>query len=486
MFGYDFSDPLAHYDRMLVEGQVTLDEGGLVHPIVLFPFPRGNSVFHIISSPNTIDGLLTPTPSRVDNSLTLFWKPEQSYTPELDPDHPYNFDLAIRRNYTNEALHLNYKQFAVGTMLNSVANTVQPFSDLDNVLHVIDYIPTAGKVGDAFKQISPEKSQALADLSFMGAALQTQTLSRRITNLRYGIDEDLGGAGGLSGAYKLGPCWGIYIDPAGILGSRSTTMDRTGYDFSAEGFTAGIDYKLCDTWLLGLATGFTHANANFNGSGGTAENNCWPISIYSAYMPNCFYAFGTLGYALNMYNLERQIGFSSPTGSISRTASSSPNGNQFNAYGEAGYDLKAKPFVFTPMVSLGYSRLWIDSFTETGADSLNLSVSKQDVESFQTGVGAKVAVPCKVGGAKVVPQVYGTWQHEFSNDKRGIESRLAQGSSTFAWMSEGPTRNFAKVGASATVFFKKDLSAHLNYNAEVGGGGGNTTHFINAGLRYQF
>ena len=47
----------------------------------------------------------------------------------------------------------------------------------------------------------------------------------------------------------------------------------------------------------------------------------------------------------------------------------------FNAYGETGYDLKLKCLVATPMLSLAYSRLWVDGFTESGANSPRYALS---------------------------------------------------------------------------------------------------------------
>ncbi len=147
--------------------------------------------------------------------------------------------------------------------------------------------------------------------------------------------------------------------------------------------------------------------------------------------------------------------------------------------------MKVKPVVVTPIVSVGYSHLGIDSFTETGADSLNLNVSSESIDSAQTGVGAKVTAPFTSGGMKVVPQAFATWQHEFSNGKRDIGASLAQGGGMFGWETEGAKGNFANVGGDVTMFVNKNVSVHLDYNAEVGGAA-STTHIFNAGLRWQF
>ena len=66
------------------------------------------------------------------------------------------------------------------------------------------------------------------------------------------------------------------------------------------------------------------------------QANTWPLTAYAAYLPRPFYAYGSLGYALNLFNLDRDISF----GGLNRTATSSTTGNMFNAYGETGYDVK--------------------------------------------------------------------------------------------------------------------------------------------------
>jgi outer membrane lipase/esterase len=142
--------------------------------------------------------------------------------------------------------------------------------------------------------------------------------------------------------------------------------------------------------------------------------------------------------------------------------------------------------VLTPVVSLGYSGVWIKGFTESGAGALNLNVDKQNANSLQTGVGAKVSMPFKRGDTIIVPQVYALYQHEFSNNSRGLNARLsAPPSATMTWRTEAPDRDFAVVGANATVGIKKNLAAQINYNAEVGRSL-STNHFINLGVRYQF
>ncbi|MFZ5452319.1 MAG: hypothetical protein ACOZF2_10705, partial [Thermodesulfobacteriota bacterium] len=480
-------------------GAGTVSLAGALAPTIYGDFkPRGNQVFADVI---TATGGVTGTFEQILNQQitpTLFWQTRLNRN---------SVDLWVQRNYNNSSLGLNSNQQGVATMLNSVSGVTG--GDLDTVLNAIDYLPTSASVQNAFKQISPEKAAAFSTLAFTGANLQKRTLSRRITDLRFG-PAAAGAAGGL-GAFNLGYTrgeglmlasnstslaglltgsrlagagakpWGFYLDPAMILGGQTTSTNQTGFRYTTAGFNAGVDYRVRDDLLVGVASGYSHTGAAFLGSGGSVETNTWPITIYAAYLPQSFYAYGSLGYSLNLFNLERNLSF----GGLSRTAKSAPTGNMFNAYGEAGYDLKARRLVVTPAVSLAYSRLWVNGFTESDAGALNLKVAPQNADSLQTGVGAKIALPLQRNSTTVVPQIYAFYQHEFSNNSRTLDARLSQGGNTSGFQTAAPARNFAVLGANFTLTARKNLKIQLDYNAEVGRGN-YTAHYVSGGLRWEF
>ena len=100
-------------------------------------------------------------------------------------------------------------------------------------------------------------------------------------------------------------------------------------------------------------------------------------------------------------------------------------------------------------------------------------------------MGGKFAVPLKRNSVTVVPQVYATYQHEYSYSSRGLDARLSQAGSTFAFTTDNPHRNFAVVGANVNILTQKNLKVQLDYNAEVGRGN-STAHSVSAGMRWEF
>ncbi len=85
----------------------------------------------------------------------------------------------------------------------------------------------------------------------------------------------------------------------------------------------------------------------------------------------------------------------------------------------------------------------------------------------------------------VVPQVYATYQHEYSDSSRVLDARLSQAGSNFAFQTDNPHRNFAVVGANVNILTRKNLKVQLDYNAEVGRGS-YTAHYVSAGMRWEF
>jgi len=490
-----------NFEKLMVTGNASLN--GTVSPMLQGGYiPAINTLFHgVITTGAGVTGAFSSVTNPIN--AILFWQPVYTAT---------TFDLLVKGNFAGAGLNLTHNQANVGNMLNGVQGSAT--GDLANVLNTIANLPSNGAIANAYQQISPDKAAALSTLAFAGANLQKSTLSRRITDLRFGPEDTGLTAGGLGASLlnyaqggglmvassasslaglltgqnnpnALEKPWGVYFDPGLILGGQGSSVDQTGFDFTMAGFTAGADYRVWQDLLVGLNTGYTYTSAGFRGSGGYVQGNTWPINAYAAYLPKPFYAYGSLGYALNLFNLQRDFNF----GTLSRAASSSSTGNQLNGYGEMGYDLRLNPVVLTPALNLSYSKLWLNGFTESGAGALDLTVGPQNAQSLQTGVGGKIAVPMQRNSVTVTPQAYAFYQHEYSDSSRIIDARLSQGGGAFNYLTDdfngAPHRNFAVLGADVTIATKNNLKVQLDYNAEVGRGN-YTAHYVSAGLRWQF
>ena len=474
------------YDRLRVTGAPgTASLNGALTPKLLNGYrPYHGQVFEgVVSATGGISGAFSPRPN---------------FTPTLVGEFLYaanRVDLLVQRDYTNPFLDpLTRNQYAVGNMLNGLANSAS--GDLNTVLDAIDGLPASANVRDAFKQISPEKAGALSNLGFAAATFQLRNLATRTTNLRFvqgrsGEDGRVnsGNLGfnysrldGLMLAYNDASLsnlfsarkeftapesrWGLFADGGAAFGNQKTSINQAGYNFTLGGFTIGADYRLRDNLLVGIATGYSNTGSSFNGSGGNVNANSVPFNTFAAYFPGSLYAYASVGYALNLYDLNRGINF----GGMARTASSSTTGNQFNLYGETGYDLRLSRFILTPTATLAYSALWVGGVTEQGAGALNLKVAAQAPILCKPAWAGELPYPSRSARLKWRLRPTPSTNTNFQTAAGTSTPASARGVAPSTSRPTAAKRNSAVVGANVTVGVTKNLYAQVNYSAEVGRG----------------
>jgi len=499
-----------NYDKIVVTGAPgAAVVGGTLTPTLLGGYtPPPNQLFQgIVTATGGVTGQFTTIASALPWKLLYYADRIDLLMEMLAPAAPLNPRVAF--DYADPGFPLSGNQRQIGIAFNAVKESAS--GDLGSVLDVIRQLP-GPSVANAYQQISPDKAGAMPNLSLAASMMQWRNLTNRMSYLRWGYGGRQtftrgGGSGNVNFSYSRlsglmlayngadlssllsgkrqepydGRRWGVYTDFVGTVGNQDSAVNQTGYDFNVFGFNSGIDYRLRDNLIIGLGSGYYHTAANFKGSGGSSEVNSIPFFAYGIYYPNSFYAMGSIGYTLNLYGLNRNLTF----GALNRVADSSVTGSQFSVSGEMGYDLSLNGLILTPATSLYYSKAWIGGYTEKGADSLNLKVSSQEADSFQTGVGVRVARPFKVKNTQVVPQASAFYQHEFANNSRGLNARLPQTGGTLSYDTASPRRDFAVLGAGVAVGLKKNLYLQTNYNAEVGRGN-SSAHFVSAGLRWEF
>jgi outer membrane autotransporter protein len=175
------------------------------------------------------------------------------------------------------------------------------------------------------------------------------------------------------------------------------------------------------------------------------------------------YVDALVGGGYNNYQVTRNIQF----GSINRTANSAPTAGELDSMLATGYDFKKGKWTFGPTASLQYTYFGANSFSENGAQSLNLSNSGWNTSSMLSSLGAHAAYNWQAGkNIVVVPQINLSWQHEFMQNSYSIDSSL--GGSTFANTSSTPIRDFLYTGIGFSVELLNKWTTSFFYNAAAG------------------
>ncbi|BAZ14532.1 hypothetical protein NIES4071_63760 [Calothrix sp. NIES-4071] len=274
---------------------------------------------------------------------------------------------------------------------------------------------------------------------------------------------------------------GVFINGDVNFGDRESSSKYPGYDFTTSGVTAGVDYHVADNLAVGLALGYTSNDTDLKQNRGSIDIDGYAISLYSNYIGDNFYVNGVLGYGDNDYDIKRTTNFDN------RTAVAKPSGSQFSVNVNSGYVAKSQNVAYGPTVGLRYNRVSIDGYTEKGADSLNMKVNDQQVDSFVMSVGAIASVTIDAGkDSKVIPNVRASYEHEFGNDSRTITSELVtQPGIPMRSQTLEPDRDRFRLGAGVQVLFSRNVAGAIDYEAVIGQNDF-SDNTVKGEIRYQF
>lgn len=288
---------------------------------------------------------------------------------------------------------------------------------------------------------------------------------------------------------------GLFANGTFSFGNRDETSREAGFDFETLGVTLGVDYRVTNNVVLGVAFGYISADADLDASGGSVDTQGVTASLYGTYyLANAFYVDGIASAGWNDYDVDRTIRYSLPstdingiptggTTTVDQTATADTDGTQYALSVGAGYDFTRGGLTFGPFVRVNYLRLDIDGYREEIDNTqpgfgLALDIDDQDVESLTTVLGGQASFAISVPWGVILPQVRLTWEHEFKNDSRTLTAKFVDdpggdpnadgGRTPIRFATDKPDRNFVNLGVGLSAVFARGRSAFLLYETVLG------------------
>jgi outer membrane autotransporter protein len=301
--------------------------------------------------------------------------------------------------------------------------------------------------------------------------------------LAYLLSNATGGAASADEPSPLGRL-GLFINGSGSFGDTDSTDDELGFDFDTAGITAGADYRITDTLILGGALGYVSSDFDFDNNQGDQDVTGYTVSAYGTwYQSEKVYVDGILSYGWNDFDMERRIIF----GTTDVTAEGSPDGTEFAASIGAGYDFNYGAFSFGPFGRVGYIKAEVDDYEEDPAGGLEQAYEEQDVESLTTLLGGQVSYAISTRRGVFLPQLRFEWAHEFEDDSEIIVARFLNDptSGSFNVGTDDPDTDYFNLGAGVSAVFAAGRSAFIYYETSAGRDD-ITEHSIAGGLRFEF
>ncbi|MFZ4115133.1 MAG: autotransporter-associated beta strand repeat-containing protein [Chthoniobacterales bacterium] len=384
----------------------------------------------------------------------------------------------------------NQNQMNVAAALDSLIPATS--SDAQTVSAALDFL-TAEQYPAAFEQIMPTLYQSLSTIAFNIDNAQNQEIIQRLWGVRLASAQEAGGNFQMSGFTDNTAClqekdkkeikndimrpapnnhWGMFVDGNGIFAQANSANNLSTYNAESGGVTTGLSYRWNKTVTTGIYAGYQGVYSKYN-AGSTLIDDQVNFGLFGTYGEENgqgLFIDGLAGGAYDNYQMNRNISFGSGDYALNRTAMGAPGAGELNTMVATGYDLKRGNFTFGPLSSIQYQYFGAQSFSETGAQALNLNVNAWDTSSLIFSLGSHVAYNWQATkNLLVIPQISLSWQHQFLENPYTINSTLNYGNSpTFANTSSVPLRDTLYTGIGVTMEFAKRWDTSFFYNAAAG------------------
>jgi uncharacterized protein with beta-barrel porin domain len=279
------------------------------------------------------------------------------------------------------------------------------------------------------------------------------------------------------------PRWGAWGGAIGGLGTIGAGTPQGAVTYNAGGFAAGLDRAFADSFRAGVTVGYSAGTQWVSGFSGQGNTNTVQFGLYGNYADGPVYADALFGYAYSANQMTRQIVI---PGLQPRTAWGQTGANQFFGQLEAGYRIdvgtRANGTV-TPFARLQAYTGTQNGFTETGAQSLNLSVAQQTTSSLRSVIGAQLGAAIDLGWReKLALQFRLGWSHEYADVGRPVSAALAGApAAPFTTFGLSPVRDGVLLGFGASTAVADATSLFLRYEGTIAGQDG--SHALTAGIR---
>lgn len=275
--------------------------------------------------------------------------------------------------------------------------------------------------------------------------------------------------------------WGFFATANYGEGNSDSGLVSPGTNFNLAGFTAGLDYRASDKWVVGGAIGFNRQNTDLTLGEGRSDFHQWSLSAYSTYFTqDSWYADTVVSYGHNSFDMRRVIG--------SQVLSGNPGGDNFSVTGSFGRDFNSGAWGFGPYVRLQYNRFKFDTFTEqiVGVGPVVPQViTTRNLDLLSGLIGAKLTYAHSTSWGVLIPHVDIEWQHEFRGAPTVVETNFVGGLLNAVIVGDPVDSNFFKLGAGMSFILANGRSGFIYYE-RLEGLQRISKYNLSLGLRIEF
>ncbi|MGY6269585.1 autotransporter outer membrane beta-barrel domain-containing protein [Achromobacter denitrificans] len=366
------------YGQLLVQGTARFEDGtGLFVDVIGGDALSNGKVLSSVIRANTLEAT-DSTFAMTDNSELFDFKPVVNSDGTVDlravVDGGGGGSGAPGRAVSNRVAAQGFGQaMGAARVLDGLLSSGANSGDMADVVGAFGRLGSQEQVADAVAQTLPLMSASLNQVSVNGM----QGVNRVIQGRQ-------GGLVGLSSGEGFLADKNVWFKPLASYADQDNRNGAAGYRADTYGFLLGADAKVGDASRLGMA--FAYARSDVKGKSTAATNSAdidaYQLIAYGSHdlgaWPNAWVSWQA-DVGINDNSGRRSINF----GGLDRVAKSDFDSTTAHLGAAIGRGFQiSEATSFTPSLRTDYFRIHSESYTERGADALNLKVGSQTSEQL--------------------------------------------------------------------------------------------------------
>lgn len=229
---------------------------------------------------------------------------------------------------------------------------------------------------------------------------------------------------------------GVFIDGS-IANTEFDASDNEGdADTDLQLLTLGIDYRISDQWIAGIAYSASFSSTDFGDDSagnkrGDIDSNGYLLIAYGTWYQGDAYVDATLAYGADRFDQSRHARCNSDCAQpFDQQFEAEFHGDQFAATLGGGYEWRFGAMGLTPWLQLASIRLATDAYRETPSDAaapgagFALSIDGQDRDLLTASIGADLRYTISMAWGVLVPYLGVELINELDDDGSVVTGRF--------------------------------------------------------------
>ena len=360
--------------------------------------------------------------------------------------------------YSGSTIELIYLPLEVVGLTGDTLNVAHCFSSLNtssesdaatvnNSLLSLNF----DNIKKAFAQMGPALVSAFTEVQLLDAILIRSSYSRHLEDYCYKKDPN------------CNRCLSFWLDGVAKWQDQKKSNHQISYKDTTGGASMGVDYCI-DEFILGLAFSSTYDHVQVKNFSGIGNINSYYGGLYGKWSHEAFFINTAFLGAFNKYRTTRNLAFAQ----LDRQAHSKHKGTKWLGNFGFGYEACLHHFSCTPYINLDYVWQYENSYTESGAGSLDLQIKRKNSILLQGEIGVSLSSSLKTGTGLFIPKLKLAYINQTPLSSKNYKASFKASNCIFTGIGGNYERNLFAPGLSLSYEgLCRKIKASIYYDSEI-------------------